>query len=287
MRAKLNSLRAFATLPSALRNQEWGRGVPSSLHPSSFAVRTAAPDPASPVRSSRTKTKPGQDAGSLNGSAKHPRTRELGRKISSYVTTPEREQRRCARLLTEDAARRRFRTRLSTLRVRLASVGPSVARAQAATLGAAKRKAEDVATRSVSAADRGARGVESRVLLAARAESGSTDWTQAACQGQINIVLDGRVDTVHKSIRTTFATVPDAPISKFTLSLDGGNKGLLQNNTNLCKHTLHVTADISGQNGKTANQSPELQTPCKRKSKRHKRHGAGPKRHMHRARKVQ
>ncbi len=41
-----------------------------------------------------------------------------------------------------------------------------------------------------------------------------------------------------------------------------------QNNTNLCSHALHVTADITGQNGKTANQNPVLETPCGKKHKR-------------------
>ena len=90
----------------------------------------------------------------------------------------------------------------------------------------------------------------------------------AALNGQIDIALDGHVDTVNGRLRTTFETVPDAPVSNFTLSLDGGHKGLLENNTNLCAHPLHVTADITGQNGKTANQNPVLQTPCGKKHKR-------------------
>jgi len=90
----------------------------------------------------------------------------------------------------------------------------------------------------------------------------------AALNGQIDIALDGHVDEVHSGIRTTFDTVPDAPVSNFTLTLDGGAKGLLQNNTPLCSHSLHITADITGQNGATANQSPVLQTPCGKQSKR-------------------
>jgi hypothetical protein len=90
----------------------------------------------------------------------------------------------------------------------------------------------------------------------------------AALNGQIDIALDGHVDQVKGGIRTTFETVPDAPVSNFSLTLDGGNKGLLQNNTNLCVHTLHVTADISGQNGKTANQNPVLSTPCAKKKRK-------------------
>ena len=104
----------------------------------------------------------------------------------------------------------------------------------------------------------------------------------AALNGQIDISLDGHVDTVYQKlhgekvarIRTTFETVPDAPVSNFTLNLDGGGKGLLQNDTNLCKHALHATADIAGQNGKTANQNPVLGTSCaKKKRKGHRTHG--------------
>jgi hypothetical protein len=103
-----------------------------------------------------------------------------------------------------------------------------------------------------------------RRFAAARTESGSTDWAQAAGPGQTT-----------SSWTAASKPPPDAPVSNFSLTLDAGNKGLLQNNTNLCKHSLRVSADIPGQNGKTANQkSPELQTPCKKKSKRHKRHRA-------------
>ena len=58
----------------------------------------------------------------------------------------------------------------------------------------------------------------------------------AALKGQIDIDLDGHVDTVHDGLRTTFETVPDAPVSKFTLSLDGGNKGLLKTAPTSAKH---------------------------------------------------
>ncbi len=104
----------------------------------------------------------------------------------------------------------------------------------------------------------------------------------AALNGQIDIDLDGHVDTVHGAIRTSFENPPDAPVSNFTLTLDGGNKGLLQNNTNLCAHTLHVTADITGQNGKTANQNPLLQTPCRKKHHKRKQTRHSRATHVHR-----
>ncbi len=102
----------------------------------------------------------------------------------------------------------------------------------------------------------------------------------AALNGQIDIALDGKIDTVHEEfhgekvsrIRTTFQTVPDAPVSQFTLSLDGGDKGLLSNDENICGQDLRATADIAGQNGKTANQDPVLGTSCSTKKRKHSRH---------------
>jgi hypothetical protein len=90
----------------------------------------------------------------------------------------------------------------------------------------------------------------------------------AQLKGQIDINLVAFVEELHTGqLRTTFETVPDAPVSRFTLDLDGGNKGLLVNSINLCFAAEHVNVQIDGQNGKTANQIPVLQTPCGKKHK--------------------
>jgi hypothetical protein len=96
----------------------------------------------------------------------------------------------------------------------------------------------------------------------------------ADLRGQVEIVLDSRTDSVRGRIRSTFDTVPDVPVSKFTLSLRGGPKGLLVNSRNLCpKHRkggrkrakpLRFLARFKAQNGKKANMRPKLRTPCKR-----------------------
>ena len=96
----------------------------------------------------------------------------------------------------------------------------------------------------------------------------------AALNGQIDIALDGHVDSVDERLRTTFETVPDAPVSNFTLSLDGGSKGLVENSTNLCSAPEYAQVQITGQNGKTADQNQALQTSCgsKGKKRKHARH---------------
>ena len=49
----------------------------------------------------------------------------------------------------------------------------------------------------------------------------------AALHGQIDVDLVGRIDSKNGGIRTTFDAVPDAPVSKFVLTMQGGKKGLL------------------------------------------------------------
>jgi hypothetical protein len=90
----------------------------------------------------------------------------------------------------------------------------------------------------------------------------------AALNGQVDVVLDGRIDTVKGRLRTTFDTVPDVPVSRFMLTVRGGKKrGLLVNSTNLCAKKYKVIARFTGQNGKKANQRPKLRTPCKKHGK--------------------
>jgi hypothetical protein len=96
----------------------------------------------------------------------------------------------------------------------------------------------------------------------------------AVLNGQINIVLDGKVDTVNERLRTTFATVPDAPVSKFVLQLKGGSKGLMINNENLCTGAKFALEKLTGQNGKAASANSQVKTPCGKTARR--------KRHAHR-----
>lgn len=96
----------------------------------------------------------------------------------------------------------------------------------------------------------------------------------AALNGQIDLTLDGKISTVDhgKRIRTTFAAVPDAPVSRFMLSLDGSSKGLLQNSSDLCSASEPSHVEITAQNGKAIVQSSLVQTACRPAAKRHDSH---------------
>ena len=96
------------------------------------------------------------------------------------------------------------------------------------------------------------------------------DLVAALHSPRIDVNLVGRIDSVGSGrIRNTFELVPDAPVTKFTLTMQGGKKGLLVNSTNLCRSTNLAKADFTGQNGKKHVFEPELKPSCKKsKSKK-------------------
>jgi hypothetical protein len=87
----------------------------------------------------------------------------------------------------------------------------------------------------------------------------------ASLDGQIHVDLAGRIDSVNARIRNTFEAVPDAPVSKFVLTMQGGKKGLLVNNTELCKTTPRAEAVFEGQNGKASIATPIVKADCGKK----------------------
>ncbi len=90
--------------------------------------------------------------------------------------------------------------------------------------------------------------------------------------GEIDVVLDGKVDSVKGRLRTTFEATPDAPVSAVRIALYGGKKGLFENSTNLCKGTHRVEANFTGHNGKESDSRPVLRPlGCKKKAHKHKR----------------
>jgi hypothetical protein len=90
----------------------------------------------------------------------------------------------------------------------------------------------------------------------------------AALHGQIDVDLVGRIDSKNGGIRTTFATVPDAPVSKFVLKMKGGKRSLLENSRNLCRTTNKATVKLKGQNGRAADFRPVVRAAACGKSRR-------------------
>jgi hypothetical protein len=96
------------------------------------------------------------------------------------------------------------------------------------------------------------------------------DLVAALHSGKVDINLAGRIDAVHGGIRNSFEAVPDAPVTKFTLEMQGGKKGLLVNSTNICRGKHRAAATFTGQNGKRFEAHPLLKAKCGGKKKRKK-----------------
>ena len=92
-----------------------------------------------------------------------------------------------------------------------------------------------------------------------------------ALRGQIPLQLVGFVDSVGRKnaevrrVRSRFLGLPDAPVSRFELKLDGGKKGLLENSKSLCKGKLPAKFQLTGQNGATHDTEPAVQVACGKK----------------------
>jgi hypothetical protein len=79
----------------------------------------------------------------------------------------------------------------------------------------------------------------------------------------IHLEAAGRIDSVHGGIRTTFEFVPDAPITRVVLKMQGAKKGLLQNSRNLCASTYKAAASFAAHNGRTLDAQLPMQARCK------------------------
>jgi hypothetical protein len=104
----------------------------------------------------------------------------------------------------------------------------------------------------------------------------------ADLNGQIHVVLVGFIDSkkVGKEtslVRTRFASVPDAPVSRFVIKLKGGKRSLIQNSANLCKARPKAEVKMGGQNGKASDFKAPISVKCGKKSKKNAAHKPVPK----------
>jgi hypothetical protein len=100
----------------------------------------------------------------------------------------------------------------------------------------------------------------------------------ASLHGLIDVEAVARIDSVHGGIRATFDEVPDAPLTKVVVNMQGAKKGLIVNSTNLCAAPHRADAQFTGQNGKLDRAKPLMQAGCGTtggKHRKHRRHGRG------------
>jgi hypothetical protein len=87
----------------------------------------------------------------------------------------------------------------------------------------------------------------------------------------IEIDAVARIDSVKGGIRTSFAQVPDAPLTKVVLRMPGGRKSLLENSRDICATHSRAQVQIDAHNGRTEELRPALGVRCA-KAKRHRHH---------------
>jgi hypothetical protein len=81
----------------------------------------------------------------------------------------------------------------------------------------------------------------------------------------------GRVDSVNGGIRNTFDFIPDVPITRVLVRLQGGKKGLLVNSRDICAHTYRATVKFTAHNGMRHTIRPKMVALACKKAKKRKR----------------
>jgi hypothetical protein len=86
----------------------------------------------------------------------------------------------------------------------------------------------------------------------------------------IEVDVAGRIDSFRGGIRGTFPVIPDAPVSKFVLRMNGGKRGLLVDAENLCRRPQLATARFVSHANRGWRLHPVVEAECGRKRKRGK-----------------
>lgn len=86
----------------------------------------------------------------------------------------------------------------------------------------------------------------------------------------IEIEVPGRIDSTHGRMRANFESLPDAPVTSFTMTLFGGKRGLLANAEIPCRGVHRALARFVGHNSATAVLHPSLQAKCGHRRRKRK-----------------
>jgi hypothetical protein len=92
----------------------------------------------------------------------------------------------------------------------------------------------------------------------------------ATLHGLVDVEAVARIDSKNGGIRATFTDLPDAPLSKVVVDMQGAKKGLIVNSTNLCAGTHRANVAFDAQNGKELSSKPEVGASCGKGHKAHR-----------------
>jgi hypothetical protein len=97
------------------------------------------------------------------------------------------------------------------------------------------------------------------------------DLVASLHSGAIKIVLEGEIGPTRQGgIEAFFAELPDEPLDRFTMTLFGGRRGLLQNSYDICKEPPLASVKALGQNNLGAVFTTTLRGQCGGKGKQGK-----------------
>jgi hypothetical protein len=95
-----------------------------------------------------------------------------------------------------------------------------------------------------------------------------------ALHGLVDIEVATRIDSVHGRLRATVGNVPDAPVSRAIVRMQGGQKGLFVNSRSLCHKAKRnrARANAKGQNSRRSLLKPRMRAAgCKQARRKTKR----------------
>jgi hypothetical protein len=76
--------------------------------------------------------------------------------------------------------------------------------------------------------------------------------------GLVDVEASARIDSIKGGIRATFTDVPDAPLTKVVIDMQGAKKGLIVNSRNLCSGANRANVKLEAHNGKRLGLHPAL-----------------------------
>jgi hypothetical protein len=81
-------------------------------------------------------------------------------------------------------------------------------------------------------------------------------------RGQIAIDLRAKTSISNGKLITTFAGIPDAPVSKLALTFTGGPRGILTVSGKVCGAAQKASSHMVAQSGETKTSQITVHTPC-------------------------
>jgi hypothetical protein len=81
-------------------------------------------------------------------------------------------------------------------------------------------------------------------------------------RGEVAINVRAKTGVRGGRLVTTFGSVPDVPISRFSLRIASGKRSIVSTTERLCGSNLRISVSGRGQNGRAHRSTPMAKAPC-------------------------